>query len=230
MIASNSDAAGAGVYVNGGTVRRCSIFKNTAQQMSGAGAYLLNGGLVEFCVITNNTESFNQYPGGGVYMEGAASKLRNCLVAYNVAGGNGGGVYMTGGLVESCTVADNNSSTNGGGVWASGGTNLNTISYFNSAGVFGANHLLSGTAAMTWSCTTPAVAGDGNVSDDPQFTARASRDYKLLIGSSAINGGNNQPWMTGATDLDGQRRLMSSRVDMGCYEAMPPGGSVFKFR
>jgi predicted outer membrane repeat protein len=217
VVEDNQAGDGAGVYVDGGIVRRSSIINNTAPQKFGGGAYIKNSGQVEFCVITNNTVTLNSDKlGAGVYLNGSGT-LRNCLVAYNTAKGAGGGVYMTGGLVESCTVADNKSYTDGGGIWASGGAILNTIGYFNSAIGSGDNHLLSGTAAMTWSCTTPAVTGDGNESGDPDFVDRAT-GYTLRLTSPAVDAGNIQGWMATATDLDGNSRELGDTVDMGVYE------------
>jgi len=46
-------------------------------------------------------------------------------------------------------------------------------------------------------------------------------DYHLLEGSPAIETGVVMPWMTGATDLDGNPRITGGKVDMGCYEFVP---------
>ena len=73
-----------GVTVNGGTLRDCVIRGNWATYNNpglgvGGGVYL-SAGLVENCVITNNGAGSK---GGGVYMTGADSVLRNCLVGFN---------------------------------------------------------------------------------------------------------------------------------------------------
>ena len=76
---------------------------------------------------------------------------------------------------------------------------------------------------MTASCTsqTNGLQGTGNTTNPPQFVNVAGRDYHLKSTSPCVNTGMNQLWwMTGATDLDGQRRIdpVSGIVDMGCYE------------
>jgi hypothetical protein len=76
----------------------------------------------------------------------------------------------------------------------------------------------------------PAVVLLSCLSTNPLFMFPATNNYRLAEGSPCINAGLTLSWMTGATDLGGQRRIMAGRVDMGAYEAMPPGGSVFKFR
>lgn len=132
-----------GVTVNGGTLRDCVIRGNWATYNNpglgvGGGVYL-SAGLVENCVITNNGAGSK---GGGVYMTGADSVLRNCLVGFNhgivgfnhglpmssptTKNKNGGGIYVEGGTVDRCTVRGNYSS-DGAGVYLTGGKILNSL-------------------------------------------------------------------------------------------------------
>ena len=68
------------------------------------------------------------------------------------------------------------------------------------------------------SCTTPAPGGTGNITDDPHFVNAAAGDYHLNVGSPCIDAGTNLDWMAGATDLDGNSRIVSGTVDIGAYE------------
>ncbi len=64
---------------------------------------------------------------------------------------------------------------------------------------------------------------------DPKFAA-GEGNYRLDKGSPCINTGLNQDWMTGATDLDGNPRILEQTVDMGAYESVPPRGTLIIVR
>ena len=55
--------------------------------------------------------------GGGVYMDGANAYLTNCVVKENYATGNGGGIYLRDGRVQTSLVYNNNADANGGAVY-----------------------------------------------------------------------------------------------------------------
>ncbi len=85
----------------------------------------------------------------------------------------------------------------------------------------------TGAVTLAYSCvsnSTDYVDGGHNVTGNPRFAGAA--DYRLLEGSSCINQGLNRPWMTGASDLAGERRVMAARVDFGAYEWVPPLGTL----
>lgn len=62
------------------------------------------------------------------------------------------------------------------------------------------------------------------------FVDAAAGDYRLADGSPCVNAGLNQPWMAGATDLSGLRRVMAGVVDMGAYEWEPPAATLLIIR
>ena len=55
--------------------------------------------------------------GAGVYMDGANAYLSNCIVKENYATGNGGGVYLKNGRVQTSLIYNNNADANGGAVY-----------------------------------------------------------------------------------------------------------------
>lgn len=55
--------------------------------------------------------------GGGVYMDGANAYLTNCVVKENYATGNGGGIYLRDGRVQTSLVYNNNADADGGAVY-----------------------------------------------------------------------------------------------------------------
>ena len=83
---------------------------------------------------------------------------------------------------------------------------------------------------MSHCCVHPAASGLDNISDDPMFVNAAAGDYRLSCGSPCINAGTNQPWMVGAMDIAGERRVARIIVDIGAYEVQPPCGSVLSIK
>jgi len=215
----------------GGLVQGCRIINNFLNSSGGGGAsgggvYLNGGGLVDSCIISNNAVGYGGglSHGGGAYITGPG-RLRNCLIASNNHNVNAGGVYCSGGTIESCTIVDNYCSpvTAVGGLYNSNGTILNTIIAYNNNKNGLSNHVNAGTTwSYTYSCTTPAVAGAGNTSLDPRFSDRSTQDYTLLPGP-CVDTGAYQAWMDGAMDVAGGTRLVSGTVDMGAYEQVLPG-------
>lgn len=55
--------------------------------------------------------------GAGVYMDGANACLSNCIVKENYATGNGGGVYLKNGRVQTSLIYNNNADADGGAVY-----------------------------------------------------------------------------------------------------------------
>ena len=105
---------GGGIYVDGATARAtgCVIDGNVCDfddnnPRHGGGVYLRDG-IVENCVVTNNTAAI----AAGVCQTGGT--LRDCLVKDNHSTGSYGGVYSTGGAIAGCVIADNTANISGG--------------------------------------------------------------------------------------------------------------------
>lgn len=79
--------------------------------------------------------------GAGVYMDGANAYLSNCIVRENYATGNGGGVYLKNGRVQTSLIYNNNADADGGAVYVENRglvhrSMLTNNSAFNGAGVY----------------------------------------------------------------------------------------------
>lgn len=184
------------------------------------------GALVTHCVINGNVDSYYN-GGGGIYM--SAGTVRNCLITGNrvtLAGATvgGGGIHQAGGQVVSCTVVSNrvqNADNIGGGVWWKAGSITNTIIYGNTR-VAASNDLVAASqATIGYSCAPELTNATGNLPADPVFIDRAAGNYRLAPGSPCMNAAIALPWMTGAADLDGVKRIITARPDMGAYEFWP---------
>jgi hypothetical protein len=178
--------------------------------------------------LENNVVAYNTDPNnysGGIRQVGGTN--RNSLVYRNTAAGStGGGLYVSGnGLVENNTVAYNNGGTGGTTSRSSGlrannpedsNTIRNTIAFGNT--YLTAEVVLSASSTMTYSCWPNGTSGTGNIASNPQFVNAAANNFNLGALSPCLNLGQNQGWMTGATDVAGKARIINTTVDMGAYE------------
>ena len=89
---------------------------------------------------------------------------------------------------------------------------VNSIVQFN----LSSNNITGGT--VSYSCMSPLVVGTGNTTNAPLFVNASAGNYRLSVGSPCIDKGTNVAWMLGATDLDGNARIVNGTVDMGAYE------------
>jgi predicted outer membrane repeat protein len=211
------------------------------------GGININVGFVKNCEITDNiaTAPGNSY-GGGIRISGGAT-LQNSLVSRNFAKTSGGGIFSGSGercTIKNCTIVSNRAAS-GGGIHMSGlsletNTIVNVISFFNTGGVnsnvyfpstcTGYFYIVNSCIAPTNIFPTNVTSGEGhyyanNIESNPQFVNKDTGDWRLQRTSPCVNAGMNEAWMTGATDLDGRRRLdrFSGIVDMGAYEYLPQG-------
>ena len=137
----------------------------------------------------------------------------------------GGGAYNS--KLINCTVVNNSTksefSKNGG---VSSCSLVNSIVYDNlTEGLYSSNN--HGGSTFSYSCTIPLPAGEGNISNNPNFEVTSEGKYYLAFNSLCIDAGTNMGWMTGAKDLAGNPRIIGERVDMGCYEAVPETVCLF---
>ena len=189
LISNNqSNAYGSGIRMTGGTVRDCKIVNNvkpTHVSGSGGGLYM-SGGLVERTLISGNASPTT---GGGVRQTGGT--LRNCIIVNNRADGSGGGVYLSGsGTIEHCTISANTSQGSGTGVYLNGAsaTVKNSIICFNGIGYNECDgNIFHQSGTVSYTCSRPAVDGDGNIAGDPLFKDAANGDYTLFQDSPCID-------------------------------------------
>ncbi len=207
----------------------CTLSGNTADD-DGGGSY---GGTLSNCVIRGNAASGD---GGGI----SFSKLYNCAVRNNTAGGSGGG--SDDGKLYNCEVSGNSASSYGGGCYEStlvnctvcgnkadygGGTcdsdSENSIIYYNTATTEGDNGYSDQyDDDRSYCCTLPMpYYGRGNITNSPLFVDYAATNFHLAAGSPCIDAGDNDE-VVGEVDLDGDKRIRGSIVDMGAYEYIDP--------
>jgi hypothetical protein len=178
----------------------CILVTNTAMDRAG-GAYQ--------CSLTNSVLTANSAYGGG----GATF---SCIMVNCLLNANNSWFYDAGVAVYStlwgCTLIENES-----GVFAS--VVYNSIVILNDADG-GPNYDAS--SFLNYCCTTPMPPdGFGNITNAPLFVDLPGGNLRLQLNSPCINTGNND-YVTTATDLDGNPRILDGTVDIGAYEFVSP--------
>ncbi|VGO19923.1 choice-of-anchor Q domain-containing protein [Pontiella sulfatireligans] len=200
------DWHGGGIYCFGSTpvIANCKLIDNEAAGYGGGCYY----GTLNSCTLKDNSAT----RGGGCHY----GTLNNCTLSGNSASQIGGGSFE--GTLNNCTLTGN-SATYGGG--SCEGTLRNCIVYSNTAGTSGDNWFAASAPDLSYSCTTPLPAGDGNITNAPLFADEVGGDYHLTANSPCIDAGTD---LGLADDLDGIPRPLdgnangSAIADMGAYE------------
>ena len=188
--------------------------------------------VVENCVFTGHAATPLMFASGTV---------RNCLIYGNrsTATDNAnnrktGGVFMSGGRLYNCTiVANRNSSSTKGsaGLRMTGGTAVNNIVWGNTSEDGSVGVTIAAGSTFTTNLVDAAISSSGMatgiiVSAQSPFKRVETGDYRLAVGSRAVDIGDNAIWagVADATDIAGNPRIIPRRgvVDVGCYESPLP--------
>lgn len=231
------------------TFTDCKFLNNTAS-LRGGGLYY--GGYFSMandnvrltnCTFSGNTASI----GAGIYGSNSFSAslnllLTNCLFDRNLASDKGGAVTVDASLGSGINTVIKNS-TFVGNTGANSGNTIYTIAFSDTYCAFNiTNSIIRNTGFaydngpnriaptynITYSNIQGGYSGTGNIDADPLFVDPASGNYRLQPGSPSINTGD--PGSTtanvSATDLAGNPRIDSGRIDMGAYERQTPTGPI----
>ena len=194
------------------TLDHCELTDgSTAYAKVGSGFHQQYGNLE----ILNSIMAGNQAERVPFLAEGpGTTRIVNSLIYSNTSAGLVYGtvraLYVTM-EIENCTVVDNSM-----GIERSQGS----ISVINSI-IWNNVDDIDGTVTLAY-CNIEDGDNDGVngcISLDPLFVDTNAANYQLDKGSPSIDTGFDLDWMSGATDLDGNKRRQAGRVDMGCYES-----------
>ncbi|HBA85349.1 MAG TPA: hypothetical protein DCZ95_14780 [Verrucomicrobia bacterium] len=177
------------------------------------------GSVMSNCVLMHNRASVGGGMSGAMWGWGSGGSLWNCLIAENHAGHNGG---VIGTWLYNCTVVSNTAAMSGGGVNDSVAVNI--ISYYNVCSnqpeFNNHNNLYYSDESWSNACTWPApAAGSHFITNAPLF--EPAQPYRLSTHSPCVDTGHEQNWMAQGRDLDDNPRILSTNVDLGCYEYVP---------
>ena len=156
--------------------------------------------------------------------------IENCLISGHPRGGLQLWSQSTQTVVSSCTIASNATFGLHNNI-AADCTNAVTNCIIYANGTMDITNTVAASTNYYWYCcaSTPLPASQGNIASDPQLVGTLTNGFRLAAGSPCINRGINLPWMINDLDLDGKKRIMNKKVDIGAYEAWPPSGAVFSF-
>lgn len=107
-------------------IKDSDIIKNSARS-GGGGLDLVGESTIEDCNITDNKAEYSTGGGGGLIL---ASNNKSCIIkksviSKNIAGENGGGIYINGGtlsLESGTAIRENTAETDGGGIYIRNGS------------------------------------------------------------------------------------------------------------
>jgi len=189
------------------------------------GAIFCNGSspTITNCIILGNSAS---YRGGGICCYSGGMKIANCVLTENFAQYGGGAIYNRGNTsITSCSIYGNSLSSNGhgGGVLSYTHSGDEPIRVRNSILWGNTDHrgsqqfaqIDASYAEVNYCCVQEldgSLGGEGNIGLDPSF---APGGYHLSGDSPCIDAGDPLPNYVNPYDIDGDRRVMGGRVDIG---------------
>lgn len=178
------------------------------------------------CLIKQNTAT----TGGAVYSDGQSgnwtTNLTNCTISRNRASSDQNNGESSSGAL--CGIATSNNS--------SGTTLLSscivTENTDNSANRLAIKNIGNITTSITYSNIQGGFTGTGNIDADPLFVDPANGNFRLQAGSPSINTGDpgSTTASVAATDLAGNPRIDSGRIDMGAYERQTVSGPILTLK
>jgi len=241
LLIHNLADAGGGIYLYGGAsslVLESSVLRHNGA-FDGAGVLLRdhNTALISHCRVAAN-RALNA--GGGILMIGGETDISNTLLVANEAA-VGGGIHHADGALTAAnvTVYGNVASVVGAGIlggydarvansilWGNYRIDEQSDTYSEDDQVLGLDREnINFSIVHDW---TGSRGGYGNSGADPMFVhplgpdgylGTEDDDFRLQANSPAINAGDpTLGWTPGEADLDGRRRVLCGRVDMGAYE------------
>jgi len=192
-------------YAFPGRIYRSTITGHAHGNSQNGAVGVRDGGIVDSCIVTNNTM-------GGVY-------FRNGYVLNTLIADNGGqGIHGNFGARDYL----NNTVVNNGGYGITLGasaaaTVANSIFYGNAAGGYDG----AGLGNASWFHNLGPEITDGavivgNITNAPQFIS--STDYRLQPGSPGVDAGMDLTSLGITTDIVGTPRPTGAAFDIGCYE------------
>jgi hypothetical protein len=226
----NSYGGGGGMSNNysSPTVTNCIFSGNSAIGERGGGMsnYYTSNPTVTNCTFSENSAGLS---GGGMHNCYGTPTVVNCTFSENSAGYGGGmsyyecGIYYqkTSPTVTNCTFSGNSAGSDGGGIVILGGIATITNSLFWGDTSSEIAEIIGGMAVVNFSDIQGGWSGEGNnnINADPLFVNPDNDDFHLLPNSPCIDEGDpNYVAGPNETDLDGNPRVVGSRIDMGAYE------------
>ncbi|SOE21065.1 hypothetical protein SAMN06298216_1537 [Spirosomataceae bacterium TFI 002] len=221
------------------TLKNVTFSANSANLGGGGGMYnSLSSPTVNNVIFSANSSTGD---GGGMFNISSSLTLSNVIFASNTSNsGDGGGMYNRDSPSTTLTnvTFKGNIATNGGGMYNYNSSPIITNSIFwdnmkgTSTTVAGADiENLSSTPTVTYTSLQGYTGGTGCITGDPLFVNATDADgadnvwmtaddgLRLVMGSLAINAGNNAAIPSGiTTDITGAVRIQDVTVDMGAYE------------
>ena len=209
------------------TVTNSTISGNTSSSGNSGGISNFDGTLtVTNSTIAGNTSQFV----GGIFNHSGELTVTNSMISGNTASSSaGGGIdnYRGALTVTNCTIVGNTDPYGtANGIYNDSDSQKVTI---NNSIVIDSIVKRSGKISGSNNLSTYAGFSSrfGNLTYDsskPLFVDAANGDYHLIVGSQAIDKGNNALAVDAngqalAYDLDGRPRIMHGKVDIGAYES-----------
>jgi hypothetical protein len=202
------------------TIRDCTLTGSWAGCWGGALCASSNSHpTIDRCTITGNHSDDD---GGGLFAwNGSTLTIVDSMIVGNTSRITGGAITNFGGLVtvENSTIAGNDGPV-GAAIYGWNMVITNTIIWGNT----GDDVQIQGSPEVTYSNVQGGFPGVGNMDVDPGFVDAAAGDFTLGHGSAMIDQGD--PAFVadaGATDIEGDPRVVGTRVDIGADEVLRAG-------
>ncbi|MFK7960383.1 MAG: choice-of-anchor Q domain-containing protein [Phycisphaerales bacterium] len=264
-----ASASGGAIYVNiiGELDLSGSVFvANTAVGGDGGGVRSQNGTLVLNDAVFTGNQAMGR--GGGFYGANTRMEFNACTFEANAAD-SGGGIYANTSVTARSAIANslfirNEAPATGGGMFLRVPTDVTACTFVgnvsgnisavdseaNSSPSFVTGCIIwgndapltvfgNGNPTTTYTLVEGGLAGAGNIDVDPQFVDATGDDFRLMVGSPAIDAGDSFALLSGdPKDFDGNIRVIDdpasvdtgvvvfrNTIDMGAFEFQPDGGT-----